>query len=78
MFNDKSISEIKISKDLVMTLKELRREIDTKQIDILKGKNYAFAIDEESVLPNDLESELLIKDIELYVTTLSIPIIIFK
>ena len=55
ILNDESIYVIKISEDLVMTLGELRQEIDNKQIDILKGKDYAFEIDKESVFENELE-----------------------
>ena len=57
-----------------MTLGELRKEIDNKQIDILKGQYYAFEIDEESVFESDLENELLFNDIEEYIVSLSIPI----
>ena len=57
-----------------MTLGELRKEIDNKQVDVLKGQDYAFEIDEESVFENDLEYELLINDIEEYIVSLIIPI----
>ena len=57
-----------------MTLQDLRKEIDNKEIDVPKDRNYGFVINESVNSEKQDESEISIKDIDKYIDSWSIPI----
>ena len=58
LLNDRPISAIEIPKDLTMTLQDLRKEIDNKEIDIPKDRNYEFVINESANFEKQDEFEI--------------------